>query len=64
MDRRQSQGCKFKEIAKHFEIKKKAEYTIYLRKLVDKMCKYEMDPASIVEDTGGHVSVHRWTYGD
>ena len=24
-----------------------------LRKLVDKMCKYEMDPASIVEDTGG-----------
>ena len=24
----------------------------HLLKLLDKMCKYEMDPASIVEDTG------------
>ena len=32
----------------------------HLLKLLDKMCKYEMDPMSIVEDTD---SVHRRTDG-
>ena len=45
---RQSKKYKFKEIAKKckFWIKK-----THLLKLVDKMCKYEKDLASIVEDT-------------
>ena len=37
----QSQSYKFKEFAK----------ISHLLKLLDKMCKYEMDPMSIVEDT-------------
>ena len=35
-------------------------HATHLLKLLDKMCKYEMDPASIVEDTELHDSVHRW----
>ena len=31
--------------------KKKYQHTTHLLKLVDKMCKYEIDPASIVEHT-------------
>ena len=51
MDTWQSQSYRFKEIAKksNFEIKKNQPVTHL--KLVDKMCKYEMDLASIVEDT-------------
>ena len=30
---------------------KRALHPTHLRKLLDKMCKYEMDPMSIVEDT-------------
>ena len=35
----------------------------HLLNLLDNVCKYEMDPASIVEDTERHDSVHRWTDG-
>ena len=31
-------------------------------KLVDKMCKYEMDPASIVEDTDGQTDQVKSVY--
>ena len=53
MDTRQSQRCKFKEIAKNsnFIIFHETQCATHLLKLVDKMCKYEMDLASIVEDT-------------
>ena len=45
--RRQRQSYKFKEIAKisNFWI------LTHLLKLLDKICKYEMDPTSIIEDT-------------
>ena len=33
------------------EMVSKPQQAIYFQKLVDKMCKYEMDLASIVEDT-------------
>ena len=46
--RRQSQSYKFKEFAK---ILKQTLHATHLLKLLDKMCKYEMDPTSIVEDT-------------
>ena len=36
-------------------------YSTHLLKLLDKMCKYEMDPASIVEDKERHDYVHRQT---
>ena len=51
--RRQSQSYKFKEFAKvsNFWILKQTLYATKLLKLLDKMCKYEMDPMSIVEDT-------------
>ena len=51
--RRQSQSYKVKEFAKisFFWIFKQALHATYLLKLLDKMCKYEMDPISIVEDT-------------
>ena len=51
--RRQSQSYKFKEFAKisNFWILKQTLQTKRLLKLLDKMCKYEMDPMSIVEDT-------------
>ena len=52
--RRQSQSYKFKKFAKFqiFWILKRALHATHLLKLLDKMCKYEMDPMSIVEDTG------------
>ena len=34
-----------------FFFKRKTSQATHLLKLLDKMCKYEMDPASIVEDT-------------
>ena len=51
--RRQSQSYKFKKFAKisNFWILKRALHATHLLKLLDKMCKYEMDPMSIVEDT-------------
>ena len=50
---RQSQSYKFKEFAKilNFWILKQTSHMTHLQKLLDKMCKYEMDPTSIVEDT-------------
>ena len=43
----------FKKNAKilNFWIFKRALHATHLQKLLDKMCKYEMDPMSIVEDT-------------
>ena len=51
--RRQSQSYKFKKFAKisNFWILKRALHATHLLKLLDKMCTYEMDPMSIVEDT-------------
>ena len=51
--RRQSQSYKLKKFAKisNFWILKRALHATHLLKLLDKMCKYEMDPMSIVEDT-------------
>ena len=51
--RRQSQSYKFKKFAKisNFWIFKRALHVTHLLKLLDKMCKYEIDPMSIVEDT-------------
>ena len=51
--RRQSQSYKFKTFAKItiFLILKRALFATYLLKLLDKMCKYELDPMSIVENT-------------
>ena len=46
----QSQSYKFKKFAK-ISILKWALHATHLLKLLDKMCKYEMDPMSIVEDT-------------
>ena len=34
-----------------FRISKQTLHATHLLKLLDKMCKYEMDPMSIVEDT-------------
>ena len=47
------QSYKFKEFAKNwsFKIFKQALYATHRLKLLDKMCKYGMDPASIDEDT-------------
>ena len=51
--RRQSQTYKFKKFAKisYFLILKRALHSTHPLKLLDKMCKYEMDPMSIVADT-------------
>ena len=51
--RRQSQSYKFKKFAKisNLWILKRALHATHILKLLDKMCKYEMDPMSIVEDT-------------
>ena len=51
--RRQSQRYKFKKFAKisNFWILKWVLHATHLLKLLDKMCKYEMDTMSIVEDT-------------
>ena len=46
--RRQSQSFEMEEFAK---ILKQAFHRTHDLKLLDKMCKYEMDPTSIVEDT-------------
>ena len=35
----------------NFKIFQETQHATHLLKLVDKMCKYEMDPTSIVEDT-------------
>ena len=53
MDTTQSERCKFKEITQNakFGIFHKTQQATQLLKLVDKMCKYEMDVASIVDDT-------------
>ena len=40
-----------KEDKENFWILKRALHATHLLKLLDKMCKYEMDPMSIVEDT-------------
>ena len=50
---RQSQSYKFKEFASTsiFLILKKKWHETHLLKLLDKMCKYEMDPVSIEEGT-------------
>ena len=47
------QSYKFKEFAKnsYFLILKETLHATHLLKLLDKVCKYEMDPACIVEDT-------------
>ena len=53
VNRRQSQSYKFKEFAKisnHWILKQTLHVT-HLLKLLNKMCKDELDPASIVEDT-------------
>ena len=51
--RRQSQSYKFKEFAKITSvwILKQTLHATHLLKLLDKMCKYEMDLTSVVEDT-------------
>ena len=51
--RRQSRSYKFKEFAKisNFWMLKQTLHATHLLKLFDKMCKYEMDPMSIVEET-------------
>ena len=51
--RRHSQSYKFKEFAKilNFRMLKQTLHVTHPLKLLDKMCKYERDPMSIVEDT-------------
>ena len=51
--KRQSQSYKFQKFAKNsnFEILQWPVHVTHLLKLLDKMCKYEMDLTSIVEDT-------------
>ena len=53
MDTRQSERCKFKKIVKNsnFGNFHKTQHVTHLLKLADKICKYEMDPSYIVEDT-------------
>ena len=46
--KKQSQNYKFREKISNYE----TNFT-HLLKLLDKMCKYELDPTSIVEDTEG-----------
>ena len=49
-----------------FQIFKRALHATHLLKLLDKMCKYEMDPMSIVEDTERTrfcPQTDRWTDG-
>ena len=49
----QSQSYKFKEFSKiiNFWNLKQTLHVTHFLKMLDKMCKYEMDPTSIVEDT-------------
>ena len=53
MDTRQSERWNFIEIAKilNFRICHKTQHATHLLKLVDKICKYEMDAVSILDDT-------------
>ena len=53
MDTRQIQSDRFKEIAKNsnFGFFQNYWHVTHLWKLFEKMCKYKMDPTSIVEDT-------------
>ena len=62
MDTSQSESYKFKEIVanSNFGIVQKAYHVTHLLNLFDTMCKYEMDPASIMEDTE-HDYFHRFT---
>ena len=49
-----------------FQILKQALHATHLLKLLDKMCKYEMDPMSILEDTERTrfcPQTDRWTDG-
>ena len=52
--RKTKSKLQIKEFAKisNFYILKQTLHLEHLLKLLDKMCKYEMDPTSIVEDTG------------
>ena len=64
----QSERWNFKEIAKNssFRICHKTQHATHLLKLVDKICKYEMDMASIVDDTQWtrfFPQTDRWTNG-
>ena len=65
MQARQSQRCKFKEIVKNlnFKICHKTQHVTHFLKLVDKMCKYEMDLTNIVEDTEWILSTDGQTDG-
>ena len=38
-------------------------HATHLLKLLNKMCKYEMDPMSLLKIQSWHDSVHRWTDG-
>ena len=51
--RRQSKNYKFKEFVKitNLWILKRTLHATHLLKLLEKMCTYEMDPTSFVEDT-------------
>ena len=51
--KRQSQSCKFKEFSKisNFLILLETLHATHILKLLDNICKYKMDPMSIVEDT-------------
>ena len=51
--RRQSQSCKFWNIAKNsnFKILQQTLHATHLLKLLDRMCKYEMDPTRTVRTT-------------
>ena len=51
--RTRRQSYKFRKIAKNynFEILQQTLHTVHLMELLNKMCKYEMYPANIVEDT-------------
>ena len=54
----------FQKIPSIKNLKKNPQQTIHLLKLVDKMCKYEMDPVSIVEEqTSFSLQTDRRTYG-
>ena len=63
--RRQSQSYKFKEFAKisFFLILKQTLHETRLLKLLDKMCKYEMDRQILLKIQSGHDSVHGGTDG-
>ena len=68
MDTRQSERWNFKEIVKNsnFRICHKTQHATHILKLVDKICKYEMDAASIVDDTQRArfcPQTDRWTDG-